>query len=497
MALGDSLYNGVQSLRINWWLSEWSAPTYVAIGMGLVEERNGDRTGRRSFYDPQYPDQDASPAATRSYGFDLEALSLRDLKGIASDQAKRLQTLAFDYRPPNKRAFVDNLAVAGFNTSDLYAWRAKDYRAAAEQALAKLRSGSFGAVADAFFYANAYFVLNPMKSKCIDELTPLDQVKLRKPKRLLINIGSNNGLWLMSFQAATTKAPTCNNEPFAVQAGRSRCMARNVKEFLDTRYRTDVAKIFNELSHVDGLEYVFFNGIGKPSQPANLIFNGGTFNSALFGRAKLTKKELAAGDLLAEKTNEFAKNLAVEYNSRGKGPKFVFVDVAATLDRYDYKGCLLRNKAGVCAATRRFEINRDVFSLGKGAPIFLDNRPQQLRGNFGYVTGTSFDSKLEQGGLFSFDNMHLSSVGYELLAKQVFDAVQSPTNGGSGYEIEGDQCKSKNNKVGDCRSLLITPGWSFADSTRREFNFLRTGGAVNTHRKDFVRFMYLLASVFF
>ena len=55
MAIGDSLYNGMQSLRINWFLSEWSAPNLVAIRLGLIQERNGDRTGQRSFYSPQYP----------------------------------------------------------------------------------------------------------------------------------------------------------------------------------------------------------------------------------------------------------------------------------------------------------------------------------------------------------------------------------------------------------------------------------------------------------
>ena len=83
MALGDSLYNGVQSLRINWWLSEWSVPSYVAIAMGLIDEKNGDRTGKRRFYGPQYPSHDASPSSTISYGLNLEGLRWSDLTGAA------------------------------------------------------------------------------------------------------------------------------------------------------------------------------------------------------------------------------------------------------------------------------------------------------------------------------------------------------------------------------------------------------------------------------
>src|SRR5580765_2413643 len=55
MALGDSLYNGVSSLRVNWWLSEWAAPSQVAIPLGLIKHNDMNRLadGRR-FWGPQY-----------------------------------------------------------------------------------------------------------------------------------------------------------------------------------------------------------------------------------------------------------------------------------------------------------------------------------------------------------------------------------------------------------------------------------------------------------
>lgn len=496
MALGDSLYNGVQSLRINWWLSEWSVPSYVAIAMGLIDEKNGDRTGKRRFYGPQYPSHDASPSSTISYGLNLEGLRWSDLTGAARDQGKQLYDLAFRKMPPNKRAFVDNLAVSGFNTSDLYAWKAKDYKAAAKASLAQLGKGRLAALADAFFYSNAYYVLNPTKSKCIDHLSALDQVKLRKPKRLIVNIGSNNGLYLMSFMAKSVDTKVCLNNGLDRQEGRTRCRAGTIREFLGARYKADIKYLFDELSKVDGLQYVFFNGIGLPSQPANLEYKSGEYRSALFGNSSLTSVQVEEGDQLARAANRYASSLGKEYNSLGQGPKFVFIDVASTLARYDYKGCLRRLSVGICKATRTFEVKRGEFGLPAGPALMFDNRPQLPFGQFGYVTGSSFSSKLSQGGLFSFDNMHLSSVGYELMANAVINEVKRPENGGEEFVYHGPSCKRTGNEVGACRNLLVKPGWSFADATRREFNFLRVGGEANSNRRAFVRFVANLVGAF-
>ncbi|PYG54293.1 hypothetical protein [Rhizobium sp. UGM030330-04] len=496
MALGDSLYNGVQSLRINWWLSEWSVPSYVAIAMGLIDEKNGDRTGKRMFYGPQYPSHDASPSLTISYGLNLEALQWSDLTGAAREQGEHLYDMAFRKMPPNKRAFVDNLAVSGFNTSDLYAWKAKDYKTASKISLAQLRKGRFAALADAFFYSNAYYVLNPTKSKCIDQLSALDQVKLRKPKRLIVNIGSNNGLYLMSFMAKSVDTKVCLSGGLDRQEGRTRCRARTIREFLGARYQADIKYLFDELSKVDGLEYVFFNGIGLPSQPANLEYRSGEYRSALFGNSSLTAMQVEEGDKLARAANRYASSLGKEYSSRSQGPKFVFIDVASTLARYDYKGCLRRLSVEICKATRTFEVKRSEFGLPAGPVLMFDNRPQLPFGQFGYVTGTSFSNKLRQGGLFSFDNMHLSSVGYELMANAVINEVKKPENGGEEFTYHGPSCKRTGNEVGACRNLLVRPGWSFADATRREFNFLRVGGEANSNRRAFVRFVANLVGAF-
>lgn len=300
----------------------------------------------------------------------------------------------------------------------------------------------------------------------------------------------------MSFMAKSVDTKVCLNSGLDRQEGRTRCRAGTIREFLGARYKADIKYLFDELSKVDGLQYVFFNGIGLPSQPANLEYRSGEYRSALFGNSSLTSVQVEAGDQLARAANRYASSLGKEYNSLGQGPKFVFIDVASTLARYDYKGCLRRLSVGICKATRTFEVKRGEFGLPAGPALMFDNRPQLPFGQFGYVTGTSFSNKLSQGGLFSFDNMHLSSVGYELMANAVINEVKKLENGGEEFVYHGPSCKRTGNEVGACRNLLVKPGWSFADATRREFNFLRVGGEANSNRRAFVRFVANLVGAF-
>lgn len=190
IAIGDSLYNGVQSLRINWWLSEWSAPVTVAIRLGLIKEKNADRNGDREFYVPQYPHH-GDPNYIENFGFDLEHVPFDDfpILGLVKEaddlikdfrnQGGRLRYLYHDYLPPNGRAVVDNLAFSGADSMDLVHWKIGDFKKAADAYTDRLihidlwdltKSASTD-LSSAFLFSNAYFVLNPTKNRCLDDLT--------------------------------------------------------------------------------------------------------------------------------------------------------------------------------------------------------------------------------------------------------------------------------------------------------------------------------------
>ena len=95
---------------------------------------------------------------------------------------------------------------------------------------------------------NTRFTLNPQGEDGPVELrpmTPVDQVAARKPRRLLVNIGSNNGLWEMAFECKLTADP------------------------FDFSGLDDLADALNALP--PEVEQIYFNSLGRPSTVANLM----------------------------------------------------------------------------------------------------------------------------------------------------------------------------------------------------------------------------------
>lgn len=503
MAIGDSLYNGVQSLRINWWLSEWSAPSLVAIGMGLIKERNGDRNGDRSFYGPQYPDQGKSPSKTRSYGFNLEALpSPLQYGKIVPNQRDWLQELAFSYVPKNGRVMVDNLSFSGANSIDLLDVAAGLYGEAAKDTLGRMKS--FDRLSDAFFYSNAYFVLNPTKNRCVDKMTVIQQVEFRRPKRLLVNIGANNGLYRIAFLAAGLDSGK-QIQKFAQKKSTKelsdlREPNLKIREFSKEKLHEDMARLIARLSAIDGLEEVYINNLALPSQPANMIATPGGFRSALFYSKVVRSQDMVANDTFVRGVNdELRKLIEMTNRTRATGPRFVYVDVAKVLDKYDYKACIGQKPEAECK-DKRFAVSGEIFGFPASETVYLDNRPINPVATRGYTTGADFKPKLSQGGLFSFDNMHLSTVGYELMAQAVLKSMPSANLAPQLRPLTPDRCpgpKSQNlgkAAVGDCVALLVTPGWSVADINRREFNFLRIAGEKDGNRQELFSFLSRFAN---
>jgi hypothetical protein len=501
IAIGDSLYNGVQSLRINWWLSEWSAPVTVAIRLGLVEEQYGDRNGKRKFYVPQYPHH-GDPNNLESFGFDLEHVPFEDIPLIGipleiseltadiEDQGKRLRYLYDEYLTPNGRAVVDNMAFSGANSIDIVDWKIGDFKKAAYRYTEKLKIVNpleLGRAADdlssAFFFSNAYFVLNPTKNKCLDEKTVLDLVKLRKPERVIINVGANNGLWMLAFDADRLNDNPCDpSDPQLNYKKQPRCVP-SIRSFTRDKLEENIKTIISKLSSVDGLNAVYINGLVQPTQVANLIpvksADGGLcFTSDLFRTSKCVPLSVAKKqDKFVDDTNGEIKRIVENANKSGMKPAFRYVDMAQALSKYDYKRCLWSGDRD-CLQRRlhSLHIGEDE-GLPRGQDQYLDNRPIFVRGPAGPLSGEEFIPKVERGGLFSFDNMHLSSVGYEILAKAVQDAMKQNSDTDV-RDLLPDLCNEHGEmKPGDCIGLLVHPGWSYVDKTRRSVMLLRIAGS--------------------
>jgi hypothetical protein len=144
--------------------------------------------------------------------------------------------------------------------------------------------------------------------------------------------------------------------------------------------------------------------------------------------------------------------------------------------------------------------------LPKGEDQYLDNRPLVVTGESGPLSGPAFVPKVASGGLFSFDNMHLSSVGYEIMARAVegamfmdHDKLVAPLLGPHGE----DPCKAPGDagyadmKHGDCINIFSQPGWSYVDATRRDFMLLRVAGSSQMTDLQALQTIYGIAWPFF
>ncbi len=130
---------------------------------------------------------------------------------------------------------------------------------------------------------------------------------------------------------------------------------------------------------------------------------------------------------------------------------------------------------------------------GTGRDFHFDNRPMRVQGDSGYSTGDAYAAKITEGGLFSFDNMHLSSLGYEVMALAVRVAMKNADDPalialprGPNDRCPGPGQSRERLQVGDCIGQLTQPGWSIADYTRRDFIFQRLAGDPEMKNRKFI-----------
>lgn len=457
MAVGDSLYNGVSSLRINWWLSEWSVPAQVAIGLGLIpQDEEWQRTiseqKPRRFWGPQYPgvNQSDYDGDAPNYGFNVERIGLRSVifDNALGDSARELVQLS-TARPRSGRLFNDNLAFSGADTIDLLYRSAQSMherlvspRPGLERSndlavLQKIaRSGpltgakNVSSIARGFYLINAEFVLNPMRNRCIERLSPIDQVLLRKPKRLLVNIGSNDGIYRMGLEGVQLFSPVTDD-----YAGRCTCIG----DYLGVTYLKDVAQLIAKLEAEDEIEAIYVNSLIPPSRIANLVpdpaaggrripgtlyFTSYTTDFSVGGSRRISGEEVRRADEFVAEVVSRLKRLLDEANARvaakraarpaaadappGPVQKFVLVDVDTLTARYDFKHTPVDE--------RRMLIARGTPGT---ADVYFDMRAlefDQTPRVYGNVAA---------GGFVSFDNMHLTSPGYAVLSSAVLDSIRT------------------------------------------------------------------------
>lgn len=380
MAIGDSLYQGVRSMTIRSDLCQNSTPAQVARAFGW------------RFASPDMP----QPIVTNMEEWlrSLDLSEIDDSLGELSDFWYNAPT------SPSGRPCFDNISVAG---SEL--WHLYDYtpaRATADLADLAAQAGgtrlSFkhsGLLSSWIYACNTRFTLNPMNDPDLAGMTQIDLVKERKPKRLLVNIGSNNGLWDMCFEARNCRMYF--GPPDVPPQQRS---------LADYNSYEQVYKLAEALASLDVPE-IYFNSLARPRGVANLmptpdhvewtdhpedgyfpqyenrfgLAGYGTFDAATMARLD---------QYVAQENGRIHGILA------GKlGGRLRWVDMYGFLDRIDAKH-------------------------------WGDDRG--WRSSKGYLlTNNMFESgfviRFAHGGMFGLDGMHPTFVGYGMMARNVLSAM--------------------------------------------------------------------------
>jgi hypothetical protein len=384
MAIGDSIFNGTRSLSTGPGLAQISVPAMVARGLGLVVGHD--------FITPTYP---------RYVLFDLEqhlrqGLSITRLQNECIANAESWVASGGVW---SQKRFFDNISIAGAEYKDLIENTSGYFKSQILMLLDQLKHSSGfnpGVIANLYYAINAAFLLNPSGDPDLDDLTPLEQVASRKPKRLLINIGSNNGLFGIGVTANIARA-----------GGDGVTLMQKIKEI------PGQAKILAQFLHsyCADIEHIYFNLLIRPRALANLapatdeeMWNpppdGGYFPRYV-GRLGSLNNISAKG--MEELDNLVASvNSATVANMTGVlGGKIHFIDLHKWVGDYDRKH-----------GTEKHPINL----ILHGRDARLSNYPLSVN-----LVGNGF----RHGGLFSLDNMHPTTPGYALIANEIGKEIKS------------------------------------------------------------------------
>ncbi len=362
MAIGDSLYNGVRSLTIDADLAAHSVPAQVANAF------------RWEFVSPDYPrvmlvDFEKEFSDTLSGTLNL-------IKNAAANAHAWLADSSW-----SQNALFHNLSIAQQVVNDLATANYSDALAVAEQLSALGATLPLEQLPSLYQALNTCFVLNPQRVGG-DRRTAIDILAAAKPKRLLINIGVNDGLWTLLLMGDASNYQTVVDPTAAMRRLAAALQAK-----------------------CPDIEHFYINLFPKPSAIANLMPRtddetprNGYFQQYL-GRliqaGGISGTTMQAVDTWVNTT----LNPAIKTAFQALGAKAHFVDLYAMNAAYDRKNGIWTKSVNLHHGSTQ---------------VMLDNLPLEILPLFG---------GRKDGGLFGLDNLHPTIVGYGLIAQAVCDTI--------------------------------------------------------------------------
>jgi hypothetical protein len=414
MGIGDSLYQGVRSLSFTSDLARHSPPVQVAAALGLP----------MTVPNPRIP-----------IAFDLEQLfrhgGVIHLLGDVKDACLKNLEFWMSGEAWSQHEAFDNISVGGATIVSLYQETFEQFWPTIPTLVTLIKNSPTpdAATIGRLWYAlNTCFTLNPLHRDAQNAKTQIRQVADRKPKILLVNIGSNEGLFHAAFTGAFDPATLAS--------------VRDIPNKMDD--------LIAELAALPAdVEQIVFNSLVRPRTASNLMParnqpgapkdlgypEDGYFPSywpSIGPNAVINGAIIKDFDeLIATVNAEVQAKLSAKL-----GPRLRYVDLYAASTQYD----------GKHYADRYLQVTPD--------------------GDFHRLRNTAINTtfgSLVSGGLTGLDNMHPTVPGYGLLAKAVLAAM-----GKTGNLIDFDQAYKND---GLLRSLPV--GWSVS---QLELSLLGTFG---------------------
>lgn len=367
MAIGDSLGNGVRSLTINRSLAAHSVPAQVA------------RAFNWDFIAPDYP---------RPMLADFERIFRDPIAGtldLIRNAAINAHAWLADEQWSQQTVF-HNLSIAQQVVKDTFTATYADAISSANKIAALGSNMPIQQLPDLYKALNTCFILNPRRTQN-DKHTAIDILASAKPKRVLIHIGVNDGLWELLLMADPTDFTNRIN-PTADM----RTLALRLREFCPhTKYF--YINLFPKPSAIANLMPPWAGG--DPPVPTQGYYN--KYVSHLLGaggidRTRMQQIDTWVRDVLNPQVREAFAPL---------GDRANFVDLYANSAAYDRKNRI---------ATKMVNLHRNATA------ILLDNAAIDIVPIIGGLSGFG-------GGLFGLDNLHPTLVGYGLIAQAVCDVI--------------------------------------------------------------------------
>lgn len=429
MAIGDSMHQGVRSLTMKKELFQYSPPVQVAKALGATF---------------RYP-QPNKPIYVDAEEFLRVLPSLRTIDRMLAENAQYWEEWWRNHKDPShidesRPMFHDNIAVAQTVISDTYAFDWEFYRGHAElltsyriRSIKDLKRERPLDFMSSLLGLNMSYTLNPQGRPELQDIQIMDLVKARRPKQLLINIGANDGLFNVGFEANANLTP-------------------DVRDRILSRY----AKLAERLAELDKrTEQIIVDTLILPSQVPNLmpeddVVNNGfppgpdgyyeTYHNRVGFRYREISaktpdpyKNIAAQDEIIRQVNKGMTDIM----NKALGSRVAFVALDESMAKLNNKHLLGQH-------------GEDTIKVYPNSP----NYPKSISNKMIEVSGGGF----LYGGFCGLDGMHPSVVGYGKIANEILRAMCSKVT------IDYTDCFKQDSLLSDTPRI-----WALAWGLYREY----------------------------